>query len=81
MRAVAEAVESVDCPDTERLATVVVASVEVPVTARDPVVVALTLVRLVILPLVIDALVAERLVVVALVPAQAARWPPTRTAQ
>lgn len=40
---------SVDCPVTERLATVVVARVEVPVTTNDPVLVAFTLVRLVIL--------------------------------
>ena len=32
----AEAVESVDCPDTVRLVAVVVAKVEVPVTPRVP---------------------------------------------
>ena len=38
MSAVADAVESVDWPDTERLATVVVARVEVPITLRVPLV-------------------------------------------
>ena len=49
---VAEAVLSVVCPVTVRLEMVVVANVEVPVTARRPVVVLLVVVRFWIVPFV-----------------------------
>ena len=49
---VADALERVVCPVTVRVDAVVVARELVPVTARDPVVVLLRVVRLVIVPLV-----------------------------
>ena len=49
---VADAVLRVVCPVTVTLEMVVVAKVEVPVTAREPVVVLFTVERLVMVPVV-----------------------------